>query len=219
MSIQFDIATDRLTGTGFTGSVATITGWLRMQGDPTTQYGWLALRSSGALQLAMVNDTSNVMQAYDAASVNQEAGTLSWRVWYKFAIVCNGTTWTIYHADEGSTLASVTVTRTALSSPNQLYLGDEGTGVYAFGRFANFKIYTAALTQTEIETELGQYPPARTANLVRYHPFHVSQLTDYSGNGADLTAGTTPATTAADPGEPVDPSGVARLQVRGVQVP
>lgn len=73
----------------------------------------------------------------------------------------------------------------------QLRIGESVFGAEWWrGRVANFKVWNAALTQAEIENELAQYVPHRTANLLRWHPFLIAETTDYSGADRTLTGGT-----------------------------
>jgi hypothetical protein len=140
-------------------------------------------------------------------------------VWWKLAFVLSGTTATLYGATELSTVAQMcTGTLTASTRTRLTIGGTPDTTQFWNGRIAAVKTWTAALTLSECTAELAQFSPVRTANLQRYHPFHVAETTDYSGNGFTLTAGT--ATTAADPSIP-DTVTTAQLRVpiQTIQVP
>lgn len=202
MAILFNAATDRITGGGITGDTATIICWVGTEShDGITQQGIMALRASGTLQLALIVDAELTLQLYDSAFANISTPVRMWPIqtYYMLAVVCSGTSFTLYLGQEGGDLQSNADTRVALNSPNELYLGDDGAGVWTNSRIADLKIYEAALTQSEIETELAGFPPARTANLVRYHPFDTFEVTNHLGSGGDLVAGTTNPTDVLSP--------------------
>ena len=116
------------------------------------------------------------------------------------AAVMNGTSWTLYTGTDPGALTASSATRTALSTPTSLRIGNERTDTEFWnGRVANFKRYTAALSQTEIQYELLQYQPTRTANLLDYFHFVNAETVDYSGNANTLTAGSTATATEAGP--------------------
>jgi hypothetical protein len=110
--------------------------------------------------------------------------------WSRLGVTCNGTTLTLYWADATGPLLSRSGTGIPGSVPTSLTIGSDQFASYLNGRVAAFKMWDATLTAAEIDAELGQYQPARTANLLRYHPFRTAETTDYSGNGRTLTAGT-----------------------------
>lgn len=214
MAVQFNAATDPYTGTGVTGNTVTIVGWFSLVSNLGTFQALCSLGAQGASGVAVVADSAPVLNIYDSTGANISLGTtLTIGTWYKFAVVCSGTSWTLYQAPQGSALVSNAQTRTATASPSAVYIGDDGTGAWSNSQVADFKVYSAALTQTEIEAELAAFAPTRTANLVRYHPFHVAELTDYSGNSNTLTAGSTNPTTATDPTEPVAGGGGGSQQL------
>jgi hypothetical protein len=128
-----------------------------------------------------------------------EAGplTVAINAWYRVAISRNSTTFVIYTGPGPGSLSSRSSTQPSWT-PTEMIIGSDIDGEWLDGAIANFKHYSAVLTQTEIETELASWTAVRTTSLVRHHRFRVAETVDYSGNGNTLTGGTG-ATTAADP--------------------
>jgi hypothetical protein len=58
------------------------------------------------------------------------------------------------------------------------------------GCVAGFKLWTATLSQAELEAEAFQYLPARTSGLRAWYPFLTASTTDFSGNAQTLSGGT-----------------------------
>ena len=89
---------------------------------------------------------------------------------------------------------------TGWNDANTFYIGNGGYGDWLNGSVAAVKIWTAALTQTELETEMTSYAPVRTANLWAAYKFDAGpQTTDDSGNGRTLTSAGTPTLDSSGP--------------------
>lgn len=83
---------------------------------------------------------------------------------------------------------------------NTFYFSDDSFGDWLNGSVAAAKIWTAALTQTELEAEMLKYAPQRTSNLWAAYSFQNGpQTVDDSGNGRTLTQVGTPILDAAGP--------------------
>jgi hypothetical protein len=116
--------------------------------------------------------------------------------WFRVAVVVSGTNISLYTAlASTATLNVVSDTGFTINSPTRLGIGHAGSSggqEVTDGRMANFKQYSAALTQAELELEFAQYQPQRTANLVRWVPWVNPEVTDYSGAGLNVIATGTP---------------------------
>jgi len=99
--------------------------------------------------------------------------------WVWVALVGSGTTLTLSTRQEGETAwQSASVTQ-ATFVPTQLVIGDDGGGTRAINaRFAHIREWNAALTLSELSTEIAATFAVRTANL----------LSAKSGVGNDLGA-------------------------------
>ena len=206
MSVRFQADTDKYVATtGLPGSTLTFTCWAQISVDrngystifncnSTGNEVWLSTQPDGTT-LTLFGGTD---AGFDlAAPTSLTVGT-----WYRIGVVLAGTSATLYVGAAGGGL---TVTSTTswpqLGTIAAFAIG----GTYSAttetwnGRVANVKMYSAALTEAEVEAELAQFDPVRTADLLRRHPLHIPETADYSGNGYSLTAGSTSPTIEADP--------------------
>ena len=122
--------------------------------------------------------------------------------WYRYAAVINGTAATLYTGTATSQLSVATQSANYVQPTGTLSWklgGSTANSNNAAGELANVKIYNAALTQQEIEEEMWQYLPKRTANISRWYPLVVNELNDWSGMGRTLTGGTGVTTTTGPP--------------------
>jgi hypothetical protein len=220
MSIRFDADTDSLsatTGLPANGSAFTITCWFMVvtpRGGGVDNMVWSLEGTGGDIYADIVSGTTLDTDATDPSITSN--------TWYGLALwSVDGTHQAGVLRDVAGAITTITNGLTAANPNTTLRIGNSRfSNSNLDGRVAAFKVWNTALTQSEAEAELTQFDPVRTANLIRYHKFHVAELTDYSGNGNTLTAGSTSATTEADPPIPdapvVDP---LRLPIQTIQVP
>jgi hypothetical protein len=199
MSIRFDVDTDSLsatTGLPANGSAFTITCWFQVvipRGASADNMVWSLEGTGGDIYADIVSGTTLDTDATDPSiTANTWYGLAWWSV--------DGTHQAGVLRDVAGSVTTITNGLTAANPNTTLRIGNSRfSNSNLSGRVAAFKVWSAALSQSEAEAELAQFNPVRTTNLVRYHPFHVAELTDYSGNGNTLTAGSTSATTEPDP--------------------
>jgi hypothetical protein len=192
MAIRFDAGTDRITGPGVSGSVVTVLLWLYRSVDRNASSNPLTLLTGGSPKLGIgSNSGGDFITAYDAA-FNDFGNVIFAPVggWVRFAVVANGTSWTVYHGANTGALSSTSGTRVAISSPDTLHLS--ASTDFWNGRLANLKVYERALDASEVAAELGVYRPISFTNLVRAHSFLLDPVAaDFGTPGTDLTAGAT----------------------------
>ena len=115
----------------------------------------------------------------------------------------SGTAPLLFHAEAGTpTLSSswIFTLPAGFLDTNTFYIGCDGFGSGWNGSIAAVKVWNAALTQVELQTEMSKYAPVRTANLwAAYKLNNGPQTTDDSGNGRTLTQVGTPILDAAGP--------------------
>jgi hypothetical protein len=72
----------------------------------------------------------------------------------------------------------------------RLWIGNSPSGSWLDGGMADVKIYNAVLTGAEIQQEMNQFAPVRTADLNSYYPLQdaATATLDASGNNLTLTA-------------------------------
>lgn len=217
---RFDASTDALTGTGTTGlptTTYTVTVWLYISAT-TGSYGspvsiWDSTAASVYSTLDLVTESSDgttLTTRSGNGATHLGAFTQSTATWYFAAITASGTSVTLWHGDESlGALSSTSGTLTLATTPDTIAVGTNIYGNYFNGRVAAVKIWNAVLSQTELNAEAAQYAPARTTNLLRYYPLNASPATaDQSGNGYNLTAGSTGTVFETGPSIP-DVAGVA----------
>jgi hypothetical protein len=208
MAVRFDAdGEDYLATSSLPSPPYTITGWISLSVDRntwstpwcldngTTNY-WDVLQTDStgtALRFAWSrNGTYN-----EVVGPNMTVGT-----WYQISTVQTGITAMLYYAAAGGSITldqNNTNAGTGFTAANWR-LGESVYGAEWFnGRVAALKAWSAVLTQTEIQKEWAQYQPARTANLVRFHPLVNAETTDYTGNGNHLTGGSGTSTDAGPP--------------------
>jgi hypothetical protein len=214
MAVRFDAGTDVYTATTGLPSSSTVwsmTMWALMAVNRATYCGFLDMPQTTGADAATWqypgvggNGTTIIGAFSDATEISSPAVDMTVGTWFRIALIrASATSATLYRGAFGSPLTATTdaaMSTNITGTPAKLWLGgDSYSAEWWNGRLANVKLYNAALTQAEVETELGQYVPVRTANLLRWHPMIGAETTDRSGNGNTLTAGSTAANTEDGP--------------------
>ncbi|MCZ4602919.1 hypothetical protein O3S80_03860 [Streptomyces sp. Lzd4kr] len=209
MSTRFDAASDRISfaGTMFAvGSGFTATAWAYVSVDTNANSTFARLHaSSGGGTIATWATGSDGLSGpnyFTGGGSVTNATNMAVGEWRKIAISCAGTTGKSYVATVGGA-TEVDSGTVAVGTPDGLTLGGrapaDSSEVFD-GRLAYVRVWTAELTQAEIEAEWASVTPVVTANLWADWPLTDStDLTDHSGNGRNLTAGSTAVSTEADP--------------------
>lgn len=90
-------------------------------------------------------------------------------------------------------ISSWSGTWTTYFGPN-IFFFSNSLSYYMLGRIAYAKIWTAVLSQAEVQAEMYSIRPKRTENLYGFYPFFIGsseRVRDYSGNGNSLTENST----------------------------
>lgn len=203
MAVRFDADGEDYTSTSSppTGNF-TVTCWLKISVDRNTfTTVWSADNGSSDLIYLQTQANGTTLQAWDDASVVTGAVALTVGTWYRVAFTRNGTTSTLYTATATGALTAATTANLSDVAATNFRIGESPFGAeWLNGCIANLKHYSAVLTLAELEHELAQYTPRRTANLERWHPFVKVETADYSGNARTLSGGTG---TAREDGPPI----------------
>jgi hypothetical protein len=207
LAIRFDNSADFFTRTASAPSQATLTAmawvyqisrpsglgnWFSIAGAADTDYIIAGILTSGGLNYTESNNSGS--------DVSDTGSALSLATWYHLAIVRSGGNLVGYLngvADTTQSAAAFTSTR--------FWLGNsQFTTNNLDGRIGGCLIYEAALTDAEIQQQMRQYAPVRTANLWAWYPMADNSVAgcavDYSGNGRNLT---TNGTLTLEDGPPV----------------
>lgn len=209
MSTRFDAASDRISyaGTMFAvGSGFTITAWAYVSVDTDANSTFCRLHaSSGGSTVATWATGSDGLSGpnyFTGGGSVTNATNMAVGAWRKIAISCSGTTGRSYVATVGGA-TEVDAGTVGVGTPDGLTLGGRAPADSSEpfnGRLVYVRVWTAELSQAQIEAEWASASPVRTSNLWANWPLtNSADLTDHSGNGRTLTAGTTAVSTEADP--------------------
>ena len=209
MSTRFDAASDRISFAGSmfaVGSGFTITAWAWVSVDTDANATFARLHaSSGGSTIATWATGSDGLSGpnyFTGGGSVSNSTNMAVGAWRKIAISCSGTTGKSYVNTVGGT-TEVDSGTVGVGTPDGITLGGRAPADSSEpfnGRLAHVRIWTAELSQSEIEAEWASSTPVRTSGLWASWPLTDStDLTDHSGNGRNLTAGTTAVSTEADP--------------------
>lgn len=213
MAVRFDAATDRVTWTGTAptpSSGLTITYWAYVSVDRDDFSTMIRLHSSSGAttNLNVAMDSSGLLPCiFTGGGSSTGPQSVSAGAWARIAVTVTGSDSRVYVAlnEAGATQSQDgTVGGNAGVSPDSGYTlggrsavdGDE----WFNGRLAHVRMWNAVLTQGEVETEWASANPVRTSNLFAAYPLpDAGDLTDHSGNGRHLSAGSTSVSTEDGP--------------------
>ena len=209
MSVHFTAASQTYSATnGALGTNLTYCGWAYLDAVPNAYSMIFAAENaaSNAAGFAIgLNDsaTPTLQVSSDVGGVDSGV-TPTIGTWYCIAAAVTGTSCTLYWGTSPAALSSASG---SISSSGRTFMRicSSSYAEWWQGRSAAVKVWSAVLTQAEIQAELTRYAAVRTANLVRVHRLQVPEVTDYSGNGNVLTGGTGAGTTADPPIGPFSP--------------
>jgi hypothetical protein len=209
MSTRFDAASDRISfaGTMFAvGSGFTITAWAYVSVDTDANSTFARLHSSSGgstvATWATGSDGLSGPNYFTGGGSVSNSTNMAVGAWRKVALTCSGTTGKSYVNTIGG-VTEVDSGTVGVGTPDGITLGGRSSSDSSEpfnGRLAYVRIWTTELTQTQIEAEWASATPVITSGLWASWPLTDStDLTDHSGNGRHLTAGTTAVSTEADP--------------------
>lgn len=211
MAVRFDAATDRVSYSASNppapSAGMTITAWAYLSADQNnnTTFARLHAASGGSTvgTFATSSDgTSGPNYFSTGGSVTNATGFVV-GAWRKVAWSASGTTGKSYVATVGGATEVDSGTVATGTAPTGITLGGRSAGdstEWLNGRLAYVRVWSAELSQAEIEAEWASTVPVRTANLWADWPLSVhTDLTDHSGNGRNLVAGSTATTTEDGP--------------------
>jgi hypothetical protein len=219
---RFDVASDRISYTGGTATPDTLTGisfscWAYLsvdRNDFSTIFRLYSAALGTRLNLATgSNGTTPALYSPGNTSGVVSPSSFAGSDWLPLACSVTSTTGSIFASNAtltASTSASGTVSGGATAAKFTLGGRDTDDATEWFnGRIKYPRMWSTTMTLAEAETEWASTTPVRTSNLwgawVVSGP---SDLSDISGNGRNLTAGSTAVT--AEAGPPIDPPDFAK---------
>lgn len=194
MAIQFNVPGDRvylaatLPAPGSTG--LTILGWWRMKTAASFETYYRTSTTAGASTIHTVGNTSSArdVNVYTTAGDITTGAVAAADQWMAIAVTDNGAGVSLFTRPQG---ASTTFMSGSVGSGTPAHFcigGRDATNINETlnGNAAYVRVYSAALTQTQIETEWASTTPVRTSGLWADYPF-ISNIQDASGNSRHLT--------------------------------
>lgn len=192
MSVRFDATSDYLQRTASIPAAQPFTwmGWVYRIGNGN--YIWAIGDAGGGYQSMNFNVTALTIETNGGST---GGSALTANTWYHVAYTRSGST----HL--GYINGALNITRSSDSNPSaapdNMVTGVSGASFS--GRVAAVKVWSAALSEADINAEILFYNNIRTANIYLATPLQVhTDLTDISGNGFNWTGNGT-LTTEADP--------------------
>lgn len=217
MAVRFDAVSDRISTSGVTPpGTFTITGWVYLSTDRDDFSTWCRVWDAGAGTVATwstaFDGTSGPGYFTGAGSITNTTNLIVGE-WRKLAITRTGSSGQALVATPAG-VTEVGAGTVGTGTPAGITLGGRApadTNEWFDGRCAYFRVWSSVLSQAQIETEWASTVPATAAGLWADWPLATAaDLTDHSGNGRDLVAGSTAVTT--EPGPPLPWTSMPNLQ-------
>jgi hypothetical protein len=213
MAVRFDADGEDYTSSplGLTTSPLTALCWVKVMVSRAAISTYFCLddgTTTNAFVTGTTDDGTSTQGFFypDANSLSPDlnSGAQTVGTWYRVAITSPGvgSNVTLYHgAATGAFDTDATGMSINTAGLSTLRFGESvWTGEWFNGSIANFKLYSAVLTVTEMEAEFNSWDAVRTSNLVRHHKFKDGPSTaDDSGNGRTLSGGTGTSTDTDNP--------------------
>ena len=195
-SVRFNAFDDHYSraATGLESSDFTMACWAYLSADRNTANFFLGADASSNWHSVGVHSDGTELYWSSTSGNTRTGAQLAVGAWYYVAIVYSASgTDTIYWGADGAALSSDSTTTSGvmsgITSGFTFHIGNTRDSEWWNGRIAQVKVWTAALSQAEIEAERDLDGVARTANLWAYYSFRDGpQTNDESGNGRTLTA-------------------------------
>lgn len=206
MATRFDADTDRISYAGSVPDPAsgfTLTAWAFLSVDRNDNSTFARL-FAGSTTATLATDTNGTDgPAYFTAGGSLVATTdFVVGEWRKVAYSCTGTAGKVYAATPAGATEVVSGTVVGAASPTGITLGGRSPSdatEWFNGRLAYVRVWSAVLSQAQIEAEWVSATPVVTTNLFADWPLaDASDLTDHFGDH-DLVAGSTAVTTEDGP--------------------
>jgi hypothetical protein len=206
VAVRFDASADALSRTtNLPGFPCTIMGWFYLSADRGALANAIAYGdSSGGADVQLGIDqavSTGQLMIWDALNV-VTGTTLSLSTWYHLALTISsvdGAGSALGYLDGVLDITNPNVGSTV--SSELLWIGNDNDAEWLNGRAAAIKVYSAVLSAAEIQQEMRQYLPARTANINAWYPLLsvADDEIDFSGNARTWTVGGTLATEDGPP--------------------
>lgn len=185
MAVRFDASDEGLYRTTNLPSMDlfTVAGWAHMVTDRNAVTGICALLNGSGQGVQLITTSNgNTLRIY--SSGNENTGSdLAQGEWVHLALTKNGSAIRLY------VNGALDISRTDSINVTPAYLVfSTGASTWFNGRFGQWRVWDAQLSQSEVQAEMRSTTPVRTSNLNSAFAFTSSTTADSSGNGRNLTA-------------------------------
>ena len=195
MAVRIDASGDKLYRTANLPARDnfTIAGWGYRNSAQNGSYRYFAgledatSNSNGWLLIGWAAD--NAFQiASDASTVNSASSPAA-STWFYWFIQRSGTSMTIGYKTTGGSWVTTNASGTLSWTPAVLHLGNDSYDEWTDISLERVRVWDAALTTTELDSEMASAAPVRTTNLRANWPLTVhTDLTDTTANGYNLSS-------------------------------
>jgi hypothetical protein len=179
----------------------TVTCWAKISVDTNAQATLWVIDNGTSDYYGIRSDATGTLMRVLSDTSASGSRELAVGTWYFVALAVGPSSGRLVTYAAGDTaFTTTTYSATVTTFAANLRIGKWPTnGDVLNGCVAGFKLWTATLSQAELEAEAFQYLPARTADLRAWYPFLAAGTTDYSGSAQTLSGGTGAATEDGPP--------------------
>lgn len=206
MAVRFDAASERISRTGAMPANFTITAWVYLSVDRNDYSCWCRVWTEAVATVGTWSTDSDGTSGpnwYTASgSISQTTGFVAGE-WRRLAITRTSTGSAVAYAATPDGPVEVDAGTVSTATPAGITLGGRDpfdTAEWWNGRVAHVRVWDGILSQAQIEAEWASPTPVITSGLWADWPLETADdLTDHSGNGRHLSAGSTTASTEDGP--------------------
>ncbi|GAA3027314.1 hypothetical protein [Streptosporangium longisporum] len=194
MAVRFDNSGEYYSRTinWGTQSAFTVCCWVKAEAPVSLLGVWRIEQDdqdNDYVQLSGAFGGGALLVATDEATGPIGSLTISTDTWYFVGVSINGSSGRRVSKAAGGSFSTATWgSGTGPVNMVELFIGTSRMGGW-IGSIAGLKIWTAALTQAQLEAEATQFAPVRSGNLRAYYRFAGPSTTDDSGQGQTLSGG------------------------------
>lgn len=198
MALDFDGTDDKVDHgdiNAIDGSaVLTVCFWTNIDTLADQDEFWSKWTPNSGIVMRLTGTSGAIRHFFDnSAAFADSTAILSTARWTHLAVVydgnlANANRFTLYLNGVSSALTVTGTIATSIPSTTVSFatMGG-GPGGFLDGRMGNLKVWTAALTASEVRQEMWSYRPVRRTNLILWAPYDDRttqiQVRDYSGSG------------------------------------
>lgn len=176
--------------TSYTGTVLSAAFWFYFTGVTGDGFQALLWLNAGSFDKFIELEESS-LRISNCGNLHSQA--IVYGNWYKCGVVFNGNSQMLWVAPDTGTLSTSITASVPSATFTELRFGVFGDNTEQMnGRLVNMKVWNAALTVSELNTEVNSYNVTRTSGLIRAHNWKTSSVTPNSGSGGNLTQTGTP---------------------------